>query len=123
MAPDDTPTGAANQAAKDQEEKDAHEVMDRLATADELPSDPSEWPGGKAKFLTLGGSDDDSPYGEGATAKLGPAEVVHHAGGAVSVAGKLVDNPEDFKGEPIPGGPTDPNAPAIAGERKGGDDG
>lgn len=92
--------------------------MDRLANADELPADLSEWPAGKAKFLTLGGSDDPDPYGEGATAKLGPAEVVHHADGSVSVGGEQVHNPEDFKGEPIRGGPTDPNSSAIAGEPK-----
>jgi hypothetical protein len=123
MAPDDAPPRTTAQESRDKEDKDAHEVMDRLATADELPSDLSDWPTDKAKFLTLGGSDDDDRYGEGATAKLGPAEVVHHAGGAVSVGGEQVDNPEDFKGEPIPGGPTDPNAPAIAGERKRGEDG
>jgi hypothetical protein len=117
MAPDEAQRRAAEQESKDEDDK-AHEEMDRLAKADELPSDLSEWPGGKAKFLTLGGADDDDAYGEGATAKLGPAEVVHHADGSVSVAGEQVDNPKDFKGEPIPGGPTDPNSPAIAGERK-----
>ena len=117
MAPDETERRAAEQASKDEDEK-AHQEMDRLANADELPSDLRKWPGGKAKFLTLGGADDDDPYGEGATAKLGPAEVVHHEGGSVTVAGEQVDNPKDFKGEPIPGGPTDPNSPAIAGERE-----
>lgn len=117
MALDDAQRREAEKASKDEDEA-AHEEMVRLAKADELPSDLSEWPGGRAKFLTLGGSEDDDPYGEGATAKLGPAEVVHHTDGSVSVAGKQVDNPNDFKGEPIPGGPTDPNTPAIAGERE-----
>jgi hypothetical protein len=117
MAPDDAQRRSAEQESKDEDEK-AREEMDRLAKADELPSDLSEWPGGKAKFLTLGGADDDDPYGEGATAGLGPAEVVHQEGGSVTVGGEQVDNPEDFKGEPIPGGPTDPNSPAIAGERE-----
>jgi hypothetical protein len=107
---------------REQQSKDAdnraHEEMDRLAEADELPSDLSDWPSGKAKFLTLGGSDDPDRYGEGATEKLGPAEVVHEADGSISVAGEQVDNPEDYKAEPIPGGPTDPNSPAIPGERK-----
>jgi hypothetical protein len=120
MAPDDTQRLAAEQASKD-EDDNARREMDRLANADELPSDLSEWPAGKAKFLTLGGSEDPDRYGEGATSELGPAEVVHHAGGGVSVGGEQVDNPEDFKGEPIPGGPTDPNTPAIAGEHKQGD--
>ena len=32
--------------------------------------------------------------------------------------GEKVDNPDDYKGEPIPGGPTDPEAPALFGEEK-----
>jgi hypothetical protein len=34
------------------------------------------------------------------------------------VKGEKVDNPDDYKGDPIPGGPTDPEARALAGERK-----
>jgi hypothetical protein len=117
MASDESDKRAAEQESKDEDETPRGE-MDRLAEADELPSDLSDWPEGKAKFMTLGGADDDDRYGEGVTAKLGPAEVVHHAGGSVSVGGEQVDNPEDFKGEPIPGGPTDPNSPAIAGEKE-----
>jgi hypothetical protein len=117
MAPNDTQKRAAARASKDEDEA-AHQEMDRLANADELPSDLSKWPTGRAKFLTLGGSEDPDRYGEGATAKLGPAEVRHYAGGSVSVGGEMVDNPKDYKGVPIPGGPTDPNTPAIAGEHK-----
>jgi hypothetical protein len=29
----------------------------------------------------------------------------------VTVDGEEVDNPDDYKGEPIPGGPSDPDAP------------
>jgi len=29
-----------------------------------------------------------------------------------------VDDPEQYKGDPIPGGPTDPNAPELPGERR-----
>ena len=119
MAPEDEQKRAAEQDSKD--EDDAHQEMDRLADADEVPSDPRDWPGGKAKFLTLGGPGDEDTYGEGATDKLGPAEVQHHEGGSVSVGGDLVDNPEEFKGEPIPGGPTDPNSPELAGETKPGE--
>jgi hypothetical protein len=35
----------------------------------------------------------------------------------VSIDGETVDNPDDYKGVPIPGGPTDPNTPRISGER------
>lgn len=117
MASNDNHKQAAEQASNDKD-LDAQQVMDRLAEAGEVPSDPRDWPGGKAKFLTFGGNGPDDRYGEGATAKLGPAEVMHLAGGAVTVGGVLVDNPGDFKGVPIPGGPTDPNSPALGGERK-----
>jgi hypothetical protein len=116
MAPRDNQKHAVEHGSKD-EEAAARQVMDRMAEADEVPSDPRDWPGGKAKFLTFGSGDDEA-YGEGATAMIGPAEVMHHAGGSVSVSGELVDNPEDFKGPPIPGGPTDPNAPEMSGERR-----
>ena len=95
-------------SAEEQELKD-------LEQADEVPSDPSEWPGGKAKFQTFE-IDSDAPYGEDATAKLGPADVEHHEDGSVTVGGEEVDDPGEFKGDPIPGGPTDPNAPKLAGE-------
>ena len=28
----------------------------------------------------------------------------------MSIEGEMVDNPQDYKGEPIPGGPSDPDA-------------
>jgi hypothetical protein len=40
------------------------------------------------------------------------------ADGAVEVAGEEVDDPDEFKGEPIPGGPTDPNAPSNPDEQR-----
>lgn len=95
---------------------EAREEMRELEGRDDLPSDPREWPSGKSKTMTFG-SESDEPYGEGPTAKLGPPSVEHHSDGTVSVGGKQVDNPEDFKGEPIPGGPTDPSSPDIAGEQ------
>jgi len=79
------------------------------------PKDLEDWPGGKAKYKTFGGPEGEAGYGEDATEKLGPAEVRHHEGGDVSVAGEKVDNPEEYKGDPIPGGPTDPDAPPDPG--------
>ena len=98
------------------EQKQAREEMKELEQADEVPSDPKDWPSGKAKFLTFD-NDGEEPFGEGATAKLGPGSVEHHEGGGVSVGGEEVDNPEDYKGDPIPGGPTDPDSSGISGER------
>lgn len=114
-------------ATKAQEGKERHEAaeeqMRELEKKDELPSDPSEWPSDEAKYVTFGGGEGDHGYDEGPEKKLGPSSVAHHEDGSVSVEGEKVDNPEDYKGEPIPGGPTDPNAPALAGEEKKGDAG
>src|ERR687898_17511 len=62
---------------------------------------------------------------EGATAKLGPSNLRHHEDGSVTIDGEEVDNPEEYKGEPIPGGPSDPDAPpdpAMIGQDKGDED-
>ena len=75
------------------------------SSAEDPPGRLEDWPDGPAKYKTLGGGEDESDdaYGEGATANLGPADVVHHEDGSVSVAGEKVDNPEDYKAdEPIP---------------------
>ncbi len=98
-----------------EEQEAAKQELAEFESQDKLPSDLSEWPSGKAKFLTMG-NESDEPYGEGPTGKLGPASLERHEDGSISVGGELVDNPEDYKGEPIPGGPTDPNSAALPGE-------
>ena len=80
----------------------AAEEMREFEQSDEVPRDLSDWPSGKAKYITYGEADDEA-YGEGATAKLGPAEVQHHEDGTVTVAGEDAD-PADHKGEPIKSG-------------------
>ena len=117
-APDATNEAGADKGGKLEEDREAREEIRRLEEADEVPSDPREWPGGKAKYLTFGGGEgrNDEALGEGTMAKLGPGDVHHQPDGSVIVGGKKVDNPEDYKGEPIPGGPTDPNAPKLTGE-------
>ena len=87
---------------RSEEHDRAAEEMREFEQSDELPADLSDWPTGKAKYITFGESDDEA-YGEGATAKLGPAEVEHHEDGSVTVAGEEA-NAEDFKGEPISSG-------------------
>lgn len=106
----DVPTSRADHEGR--------EEMEKLEQAEEVPSDPRDWPDGKAKYLTFGGSEGsaDDAYGEGVTEKLGPGSVEHHADGSVSVEGEKVDDPERFKGDPIPGGPTDPDAEHLKGE-------
>src|ERR671938_301971 len=84
--------------------------VERLEEGDP-PEKLEDWPGGKAKYQTYGGPEGESGYDEGPTSKLGPSSLRHHEDGAVSIEGEEVDDPEEYKGDPIPGGPTDPNAP------------
>ena len=107
--PDDD---AAEKAQSEEEEvEEAKKVMSELEEGDP-PEKLEDWPGGKAKYQTYGGPDSgDGGYEDGATAKLGPSNLRHHEDGSVTVDGEEVDNPDDYKGEPIPGGPSDPDAP------------
>ena len=101
---------------REEMKQEQDELDKQMAEIEENPPDKLEdWPDGKAKYRTMGGSEADSGYDEGPTAKLGPSEVRHYEGGKVTVSGEEVDNPEDYKGEPIPGGPTDPDAPKDPG--------
>ena len=98
------------------ENEEAKEEVRQLE--EDPPQDLEEWPDGAAKYETFGGPEGESPYEESPTAKLGPSGVRHHEDGSVTVDGEKVDNPEDYKGEPIPGGPTDPDAMRLSGSDK-----
>ncbi|MBA2341850.1 MAG: hypothetical protein H0V85_00120 [Thermoleophilaceae bacterium] len=113
MAPDDSAQEKAQDAQKEREE--AKKEVEQLE--EDPPKDLEDWPDGKAKYETFGGPEGDEGYEDSATAKLGPSGVRHHEDGKVTVGGEEVDDPDDYKGEPIPGGPTDPDTKAIAGER------
>ena len=84
---------------KEEETEQAEKEMQELEGSDDLPQDMADWPSGPAKYETFG--KDDASYGDGVTAKLGPAGLERHADGSVSIDGKKVDNPDDYKGEPI----------------------
>ena len=104
----------AAQKAREAEEK--HEAA--KAKMEELEKDPPEkledWPDDEAKYETFGGG--DTIYDEKHEEALGEHSVRHHEDGKVEVKGEEAENPDDYKGEPIPGGPTDPDAPALSGE-------
>ena len=95
-----TPSGDATEQSEHDRVSDEMTAFEAL---DEVPRDPRDWPTGKLSYRTYGTEGDDR-YGDGATAKLGPAEVTHHDDGSVSVGGKLVDDPSKYKGKPITGG-------------------
>ena len=112
---------AAQSARQDEEEvEEAKEVMSDLEEGDP-PEKLEDWPGGKAKYLTYVGPDGGESYDDGATSKLGPSSLRHHEDGSVTIEGEEVDDPDEYKGEPIPGGPSDPDAPpdpAMVGEEE-----
>src|SRR3954453_13467316 len=111
--------GAAESAREEEEEvEQAKQEMSELEEG-EPPKDLADWPGGKAKYLTYGGPDGGESYDDGATSKLGPSSLRHHEDGSVTIEGEEVDDPDENKGEPIPGGPSGPDAPpdpAMVGE-------
>ena len=112
---------AAESARREEEEvEEAREVMSDLEEGDP-PKDLADWPGGKAKYQTYGGPEGEEGYDEAATQKLGPSSLRHHEDGSVTIEGEEVDDPDEYKSEPIPGGPSDPDAPpdpAMVGEEE-----
>src|SRR6476620_10400353 len=108
--------------AKAQEAEEKHErAKEKMEELEKNPPEKLEdWPDDEAKYETFGGG--DSNYDEQHEEALGEADVRHHEDGKVEVKGEEADNPDDYKGEPIPGGPTDPDSPAAPGEDKDGEE-
>jgi hypothetical protein len=105
------------QAKAQKVEEEAEEAKEKVKELEENPPDDLEdWPDDKAKYETFGGPEGEHSYEEGPEKKLGPSSLRHHEDGKVTVAGDEVDNPDEFKGKPIPGGPTDPDSPRMYGE-------
>ena len=123
--PDEGDDSARAKAQREEREvEEAKEQMEEIEQGDP-PEKLEDWPGGKAKYQTYGGPDSAGGYEDGATATLGPSNLRHHEGGAVTVDGEEVDDPDEYKGEPIPGGPSDPDAPpdpAMIGQEQDDDD-
>ena len=84
------------------------ETMQKLE--EDPPKDLKDWPDDENKYETFGGAEGDHGYEEGPEAKLGPSGLRRHEDGSVTIDGEKVDNPDDYKADPIPGGPTDPDA-------------
>ena len=99
----------------EQEDEEAKREVEALE--EDPPQDLKDWPSGKAKYETFGGPEHETSYDEAATNKLGPAEVRHREDGSVEVGGEKVDDPDEYKGDPIPGGPTDPDSEGVIKDR------
>jgi hypothetical protein len=106
--------------AKAQEAEEKHErAKDTMREIEQNPPEKLEdWPDDEAKYETFGGPEDESEYDEDHERALGEHSVRHHQDGTVEVKGEEAHDPGAYKGDPIPGGPTDPDAPAMPGEEK-----
>jgi hypothetical protein len=94
---------------KEEERQAARERMDEIE--EDPPKDLEDWPDDAAKYETFGGPEGEHSYEEGPETKLGPSSLRHTEDGGVTIEGEEVDDPDKYKGPPIPGGPTDPEAP------------
>jgi hypothetical protein len=100
--------------------KAVDEAKERVKQLEQDPPEKLEdWPDDEAKYETFGGPEGEHSYDEGPERKMGPASLRHHPDGSVSVAGEEVDDPDEYKGPPIPGGPTDTGEDDSEGEESG----
>jgi hypothetical protein len=117
-SPEQAEGTTAQQVEEAGEEADeAKRKMAELEQQDEPPKDLEDWPSDEAKYETYGGPEGGHSYEEGPERKLGPSSLRHHEGGEVSIEGEKVDDPDEYKGEPVPGGPTDESAAELPGEK------
>jgi hypothetical protein len=100
----DQPTSSAAQRAREKEDawEKAREKVKKMEEEGDPPSDLSEWPSDEAKYITYGGGEGDHGYDEGPEAQLGPSSLERFEDGSVTIEGKEVDNPDDYKAdEPV----------------------
>jgi hypothetical protein len=101
---DDDEAARARKAAEEEEK-----AKEKVKELEENPPEKLEdWPDDKAKYETFGGAEGDESYEESVTSKLGPSSLRFKEDGGVEIEGEDVDDPDEYKSDPIPGGPTDP---------------
>src|SRR3954465_14673265 len=111
----DTKSGSDQKSEAAEKAKEAEEryekAEEKMRELEENPPEKIEdWPDDAAKYQTFGGSEEgEVVYDEKHEEALGKHSVRHHEDGSVEVQGEKAENPEEFKGDPIPGGPTDPD--------------
>ena len=93
---------AANRAKEKADAWDeAREKVAKLEEQDEPPTDLKDWPDDEAKYITYGGGEGDHGYDEGPEKKLGPSSLERHEDGSITIEGEEVDNPDDYKADPV----------------------
>ena len=105
-------TEGESESGLDEEDEEAKQEIKDLEE-EGPPEKLEDWPTGKAKYETFGGPEGEHPYHEGPEQQLGPADTRHREDGAVEVEGEEVEDSDELKGDPIPGGPTDPDTPNL----------
>ena len=100
---------------KEEEREQAKETMEKIE--EDPPEKLEDWPDDAAKYETFGGPEGQHSYEEGPETKLGPSSLRHHEGGEVTIAGEEVDDPDQYKSDPIPGGPTDEDSTDLTAKR------
>jgi hypothetical protein len=100
---------------KEEEREQAKETMEKIE--EDPPEKLEDWPDDAAKYETFGGPEGQHSYEDGPETKLGPSSLRHHEGGDVTIAGEEVDDPDQYKSDPIPGGPTDDDSNDLTAKR------
>ena len=99
---------ASEKAQKEEEEREEAKETVKKLEEEGAPDKLEDWPSDKAKYETFGGPEGEHSYHEGPEEEqLGPSSLRHHEDGKVSIEGEAVDDADEYKSEPIPGGPTD----------------
>src|SRR3954468_742218 len=100
-------TESSEQEQAEKQKEESEEAKEEIKHLEEEgpPEKLEDWPTGKAKYETYGGPEGEHPYDEGPENKLGPADVRHREDGKVEVEGEEPEDSEEYKGDPIPGGP------------------
>ena len=102
------------QAKAQQVEEETQEAKKKVKELEENPPEKLEdWPDDKAKYETFGGAEGNEGYEESVTSKLGPSSLRYREDGGVEIEGEEVDDPDEYKADPIPGGPTDPRMKGV----------
>jgi hypothetical protein len=96
--------GKSGKSVEEEQEK----LKERMSELEEDPPEKLEdWPDDDLKYQTFGGAEGDHSYEEGPERQLGPSSLERHEDGSVSIEGEEVDDPDEYKMEPIEGLETD----------------
>jgi hypothetical protein len=109
---------------KTEAEQESDEAKEKIKQLEEEgpPEKLEDWPEGAAKYETFGGPEGEHGYHEGPEQQLGPSSLRHREDGSVEIEGEEVDDPEQYKTDPVPGGPTDPDTPNLRMDKASPDD-